>query len=96
MHSSEFDLTSETCDPEPRVEDPSLNTTYPSISDLVSLIEALQRYPLGGVLLLLLVLAIVLGIWAFRAPRISSKRGRETLHVQYGRLRSHRTETYGG
>ena len=40
----------------------------PPAGDLTALIVTLDGHPVGGLLLCLLVLAIAVGLWAYRAP----------------------------
>lgn len=42
------------------------SSSMPTVSDIVALLAALERYPVGALLLLLFLLVGVLGIWVYR------------------------------
>jgi len=54
-----------------------LASSIPTSGDLVSIVEAFDRHPIGALLLCLLLAVVVLGIWAYRSgPGQVSRQGR--------------------
>lgn len=43
-----------------------MTNILPTSNDVIAIVEAFDRHPLGAAILCLLVLVIVLGIWAYR------------------------------
>ena len=52
----------------------NLSSNLPTSNDLVSIVEAFDRHPMGALLLCLLMAVVVLGIWAYRGGAGQAKR----------------------
>ena len=62
-----------------------MNTSMPSVSDIAVLLAALERYPIGSVILLVFALVIILGIWVYRqrpAPKLRPPRSHKTSNAE--------------
>jgi hypothetical protein len=51
-----------------------MTISLPSVSDIATLLAALEQHPIGALWLLLLVLAGILGLWVYLQGTLQSKR----------------------
>ena len=51
-----------------------MGSTIPTVSDITALLAALEKYPIGAMLLLLFVLAGVLALWVYKQKPVQKPR----------------------